>query len=94
MIYFQIPSFAPNAEPEIKRWSWYPPTLCKRLKRWTGRWYRRFTGIGDTMHMHTIPPERVRAVLGAAHADLIATREQTERDGCRSVIYLASPRAV
>ena len=92
LIYFQVPSFAPNAEPEVKRWSWYPPTLYKRVKRWTGRWYRRFTGIGDTMHMHTISPDRVRTVLGAANADVIASREQAERDGCRSVIYLASPR--
>ncbi len=92
LIYFQLPSFAPNATPEVKKWSWYPPTLYKRLKRWTGRWFRRFTGIGDTMHMNTLPAERVRTVLAAAGVEVLHAREQLEQDGCRSVIYLAAPK--
>ncbi len=92
LIYFQLPSFAPNAAPEVKKWSWYPPTLYTRLKRWTGRWFRRFTGIGDTMHMNTLPEERVRTLLDAAGAELVSTRRQTEQDGCISVIYLAEVR--
>ncbi len=89
LIYFQLPSFAPNAAPEVKKWSWYPPTLYKRLKRWTGRWFRRFTGIGDTMHMNTLPEARVRELLRAAGAEVISARQQTEQDGCISIIYLA-----
>jgi SAM-dependent methyltransferase len=88
-LYFQIPTFVSATGPEVKRWSLYPPTMWKRLKRWTTRWFRRTTGIGDEMRMNFLPAARVRALLEAAGAELVATIDHPMGEGCESLIYVA-----
>lgn len=88
-LYFQVPTIVPVAHPEIKRWSLYPPTMWKRLRRWTARWFRRTTGIGDGMRMHFLPAARVRTLLEGAGAELVATIEHPMGNGCASLIYVA-----
>jgi len=87
-LYFQIPTSAPVAARETKQWSFYPPTMWTRLKRWTGRWFRRTTGIGDAMHTNALPAERVRAILAESGAELVATIDHP-MDQCGSLIYVA-----
>lgn len=88
-LYFQIPTSAPVAARETKQWSFYPPTMWTRLKRWTGRWFRRTTGIGDVMHTNALPEERVRAILAETGAELVATLDHPMGDDCGSLIYVA-----
>jgi SAM-dependent methyltransferase len=87
-LYFQVPTSAPVAPRETKQWSFYPPTMWTRLKRWTGRWFRRTTGIGDAMHTNALPEERVRAILAESGAELVATIDHP-MDQCDSLIYVA-----
>lgn len=88
-LYFQIPTSVPVVPQEIKHWSLYPPTMWKRIKRWTDRWFRKTTGIGDVMRMNSLPAERVRTILAAAGAPLIATIDHPIGDGYASLIYVA-----
>jgi ubiquinone/menaquinone biosynthesis C-methylase UbiE len=88
-LYFQIPTSVPVIPQEIKEWSLYPPTMWKRLKRWSGRWFRKTTGIGDVMRMNALPEERVRMILATAGAKLIATIDHPIGNGYASQIYVA-----
>lgn len=88
-LYFQIPTSAPVAALEVKQWSLYPPTMWKRLKRWTARWFRRTTGIGDAMHTNALPAERVRTLLAESGAELVAAIDHPMGDDCGSLIYVA-----
>jgi ubiquinone/menaquinone biosynthesis C-methylase UbiE len=88
-IVFQLPTFVPPREEEIKRFSYYPPTLWKRIRRWTGHWFRSATGIGDGMHMTALPEADVRELLRAAGAHVLAAKAHPIGDGCRSLVYLA-----
>ncbi len=86
--YFQIPTSVPTVPQEIKRWSLYPQTMWKRLKRWTGRWLRQTTGVGDAMRMHALPEARVRAILAEVGAELVATIDHPISPGHASLIYV------
>ncbi len=92
VLYFQIPTVARQGPAEIKRWSLYPPTMFKRIKRWTLRWFRLKTGLGDEMHMHPVPEPTVRAMLTAAGAQLVTTLEHPMGPDCESLIYIARRR--
>lgn len=89
LLYFQVPTFVPLDPPEIKRYSFYPPTMWKRIKRWTLRWFRQQTGIGDEMHMHTLPAPEVAQLLAQAGAKLITKIDHPMEGGCESYVYLA-----
>lgn len=93
VISFQLPTYVPPAEVEVKRYSFYPPTMWKRIRRWTTRWFRRTTGIGYVMSMASLPEAEVRRILQEAGAELVATRDHPMDVGYRSLFYLARPRA-
>ena len=93
VISFQLPCYVPPAEVEVKRFSFYPPTMWKRIRRWTTRWFRRTTGIGDEMSMAFLPEAEVRRIMREAGAEVLATRDHPMDAGCRSLFYLARPGA-
>ena len=92
VMYFQIPTRVAIEMPEIKRWSFYPPTMWKRSKRWTRAWFRRFTGIGDDIRMNMLPAERVEQLLNSAGAKLLSTFDHPIGNDGESLIYVARKR--
>lgn len=89
VIYFQLPTSVPPEPIEARKWSWYPPTMATRLKRWGGRWFRRFTGVGDPMRMNALPVAEVESLLQSAGAHMVAIIDQPVTDDCPSNVYIA-----
>src|SRR5690606_28251822 len=80
VIWFQLPTHVPPPLPRRKAWSWYPPTVLKRIRQEV----QRLTGLGDGMRMHALTAEEVKQVLADAGAEVIATEPHSMGDGLLS----------
>lgn len=88
VILFQLPVLVPSDQRERKRFSLYPPTMYKRIRRWTLHWFRRTTGIGAPMSMASLPETEIRALLAACGARVVATHDHPMTHDCRSLYYV------
>jgi ubiquinone/menaquinone biosynthesis C-methylase UbiE len=72
-ISFQLPSWIPPGDrPEKFKFSWYPPTLWTRIRRFTRRGWDRYFPSNPIMEVHAIPQEEVRQILESAGATVVA----------------------
>lgn len=84
-IFFQLTATNP---PSRTRFSWYPPTMWKRFKRW----FLRTTGLKAQMSMNAIPRAEVEALLRDAGAEIIDVQPHAAAGDLESWAYLARKR--
>ncbi len=99
-ILFQLPghgTFVTPPKPEPFRFSWWPPTFWKRLRRAAQERMQRRFGTGPVMEMHGIPQPEVLALLESSGAEVLASYlHDTAGAGIPCYDYLAvkPPRAI
>ncbi|WP_221032861.1 class I SAM-dependent methyltransferase [Actomonas aquatica] len=84
-IYFQLPAEAP-VQPW--RFSWYPPTLWMRFKRW----FRKAAAIDPEMVMNALPKAEVIALLEKHGGTVIDTRPDHAAGDLESWSYLVTKK--
>lgn len=92
VVYFQLPTAVPREPVEAKKLSWWLPTMAVRLRRWTMRWWRKFSGVGDVMRMHALPEAEVRSILTTAGLQVVVARPHAFSSDCESQVYVAVRR--
>jgi SAM-dependent methyltransferase len=88
----QVPARVPAGDPpERLRFSFWPPTLWMRTKRYV-RYHRPgwFSGT-PKMQMYAVPREEVLGWLAAAGAEVLSV-ERDEHEGLENLTYIARKR--
>ena len=95
VVLFQIPAQEPDFER--LRFSWWPPTLFRRLWRILGRRFEhalQLVLLKPVMEMHGIPQSEILALLEAGGARLLAVnRHDAAGETIVSYDYIATKRA-
>ncbi len=85
---FQVPAVLKLGAWEQFKFSWWPPTLYARIKRYSRYSFDRWFPPLGTMQMYILDPEEVKTCLADSGAVLLSVHPKTEPDS-ESYFYLA-----
>ena len=90
-ISFQLPAWIPPGDrPERFKFSWYPPTLWTRIRRFTRRWWQRYFPSEPVMEVHAVPQAEVLELLRSAGSTIVSVeRNYAAGPAIESYRYLA-----